>query len=398
MQHERKKQVSQGPDIIPGIACMLLMFQAYLIAPLSPTLAKDFSSSLMNFAVPAFAIPFAIAAGAMVLLKPAVDLRKCFLYSLAALCVGTYLLSMTTSAGMFLLIRALTGFGTGAMLPSALLLAIRPHEKKRSLNYMVLIIFALATGMIFGPSIGGWLNGLIGWRCLYRCIRMLAAVLFLIYFLKDRRERQAGIVPPDLKSAARSGSDWKSRYTYGFVYLTGVFHSGVFVWISYYFTTQYGLDEFHIATDLFIFGLPGFVITILMFRYQLDKKVITILYVALGLTIVGLLVLMGNLPLWLAECLLGIMSVGFGCSQPLFIGILQMPRAGLSPIGPVAKGSGLLFAGYGSGPLIMFALLSFSLSAAMVFLISLVLTLVYISRHVWKVRGRKIVIGLPVSN
>ena len=397
MQHQTKKQVFPGADLIPGIACVLLMFQAYLIAPLSPTLTKDFSSSLINLAVPAFAIPFAIAAGGMVFLKPAVNPRKCFLFSLAALCVGTYMLSLATSAGMFLLIRALTGFGTGAMLPSAILLSLRPYEHKRSLKYMVLIIFALATGMTFGPSIGGWLNEIIGWRCLYRFTRMLAALLFLIYFLNDRQERYEGVAPFVIKAAERSRSNRNSRYIYSFVYLTGVFHSGVFVWISYYFTTHYGLNEFHIATDLFIFGLPGFVVTLLMYRYQLDKKVTTILYAALGLTVVGLLALMGNLPLWLAECLLGIMSVGFGCSQPLFIGILKLPRAGLSPIGPVAKGSGFLFAGYGSGPLMMIALISIDLSLAMFFLILLVSALAYISRRVWNVSGRKSLTVLPVA-
>ncbi len=397
MQHERIKQIFPGPDIIPGIACMLLMFQAYLVAPLSLTLAEDFNSSLINLAVPAFAIPFAIAASGMVFLKPAVDFRKCFLISLAALCMGTYLLSMATSATVFLLIRALTGFGTGAMLPSALLLAIRPDRKKRSLNHSVLIIFALAAGMTFGPSLGGWLNGLIGWLGLYRLISVLAALLFLIYFLKDRKESREGIAPFEMKVDPTSRSDWKSWYIYSFVYLTGVFHSGVFVWISYYFTTQYGLDEFHIATDLFIFGLPGFVVNILLYRYQLDKKVITILYVALGLTIAGLLILMGNLPLWLAECLLGILSIGFGCSQPLFIGILKLPRKGASLIRPVATGSGILFAGYGSGPLMMIALVSLDLGAAIIFLILLVLALAYISRRVWKVNERKVITSSAIG-
>ena len=390
MQHKRITQVFSGLDIIPGLACMLLMFQAYFVAPLFPILAKDFNSSLINLAVPAFAIPFAIAAAGMVFLKPAVDLGKCFLISLAALCLGTSLLSMATSASVFLLFRALTGFGTGAMLPSVLLLAIRPFGKERSLNHMVIIIFALAAGMTFGPSLGGWLNGLIGWRGLYRFIGVLAALLFLIYFLKERQERCKGIAPFEMKATATSGADWKNRYIYSFVYLTGVFHSGVFVLISYYFTTQYGLDEFHIATDLFIFGLPGFVVTILLYRYQLDKKVITILYSALGLTIAGLLVLMGNLPLWLAECLLGIISVGFGCSQPLFIGIFELPTNGVFPIGPVAKGSGILFAGYGSGPLMMIMLLSIDLGAAMAFLVLLVLALACISRRVWKVTERKV--------
>ena len=306
-----------------------------------------------------------------------------FLVSLAALFAGTYVLSMAWSATAFLLIRALTGFGTGVMLPSALLLAIRPHDKKRSLNDMVLIIFALATGMTFGPSLGGWLNGLIGWQGLYRLIGILAALLFLLYCLKDKQEKPVRIVQYKMDTVKSSGLDWKNSYLYSFVYLTGVFHSGVFVWISYYFSTQYGLDEFHIATDLFIFGLPGFVVTLLMHYYQLDKKVLSILYIALGLTVAGLLLLMGNLPLWMAECLLGIMSVGFGCSQPLFIGILKLPRAGISLIGPVAKGSGLLFAGYGSGPLMMIALLSVSLGAATFFLILLVLALAYSSRRVW---------------
>lgn len=398
MKQEHIKQGFPLVEVIPAIACMLLMSQAYLIAPLSPSLAEDFSSSLTNLAVPAFAIPFAVSAGAMVFVKPAVNPRNYFIFSLVALCAGTYLLSMATSAVGFLMIRALTGFGTGAMLPSAILLSLRPHEHKRSLKYMVLVIFALATGMTFGPSLGGWLNEIIGWRCLYRIIRTLAALLLLIYLWHDRRERYDGVEPFLIKAAGRSRSEWKSRYSYSFVYLTGVFHSGVFVWISYYFTTYYGLDEFHIATDLFIFGLPGFVVTLLMYFYRLDKKAITILYASLGLTIAGLLALMGNLPLWLAECLLGIMSVGFGCSQPLFIGILKLPRAGSSPIRPVAKGSAILFAGYGSGPLMMIALLSVDLAAAILFLILLVVALAYISRRVWNTGVHNVIPALPLIN
>jgi len=372
-------------NIVPATACMLLMVQAYLVAPLTPTLTKDFNSGLISMAVPAFAIPFALAALSMVLLKPKVKLNLWLMISLGALCIGTYLLSKASSAHDFLWIRALTGLGTGVMLPTALLMAIRPQGKKRSMNHMVLIIFALASGMTFGPSLGGWLNDLIGWRGLYLGIAMLTALLLIISFLSDRQERGRGIVPYEMKAAGRSRSDWKSRYSYSFIFLTAVFHSGVFIWISYYFTTQYGLDEFYIATDLFIFGLPGFVVTLVMYFYQLNKQVIRVLYFSLGLTVAGLLLLMWNLPLWLAECLLGILSIGFGCSQPLFIGILKLPRGDVSPVGPIAKGSGLLFAGYGSGPLIMMALLSFNLKVAIVFLVVLVLALAYSSRRIWKV-------------
>jgi predicted MFS family arabinose efflux permease len=270
------------------------------------------------------------------------------------------------------------------MLPSALLLALRPSAPKRSLQPMVLVIFALATGMTFGPSIGGWLNGLLGWRWLFRGIALLAALLFLCYLIKNWRDSARGLAVYRMKAAARSKSNWKRSYSYTFIYLTGVFHSGVFVWISYYFSTQYGLDEFQIATELFIFGLPGFLLTLVMYFFQMDKKVLRTLYIALGVTGACLSVFLQHLPLWLAECVLGIMSLGFGCSQPLFIGLLKMPRADVSPVGPVAKGSGLLFGGYGSGPLIIIPLLELDLNAAMLFLILLLLALAYISRRVWK--------------
>jgi predicted MFS family arabinose efflux permease len=391
MQREHTKQFFPLPDIIPGLACMLVMVQAYLVAPLSPALEKEFSSALVSLAVPAFAIPFAITAGGMVFLKARINLRKWFLFSLAALYLGCYLLSITTSASMFLINRIATGFGTGAMVPAALLLTTRSFEKKEPLNYMLLIIFALATGMTFGPSLGGWLNSLIGWRCLYRLSGMIAALLFFIYFLNGNPNKDQMFASSEMKNQALSMPDWKSIYLYSFVYLTGVVHSGVFVWISFYFNTQYKVDEFRFATELFIFGLPGFLVTLLMHHFHLGKKVVMILHGALGLTVAGLLLLTGNLPLWLAELLLAIMSIGFACSQPLFIGILKLPPRGVSQLKLVARGSGFLFAGYGSGPLMMLSLLTLGVNTALCVLILMVAALACVSVKVWNVKGHQAV-------
>lgn len=377
------KSIFPKLDIIPGIACMMLMVQAYLIAPLSRTLEKDFDSSLINLAIPAFALPFAIAASLMVFIKPSFDLRKCMLFSLAILSISTFMLSKSASAEVFLLIRMITGIGTGMMLPAALVLAVRPQREKPNLNYMALIIFALAIGMTFGPSLGGWLNRMVGWRSLYVVVGTLAAILFCIYLIGRLRSPFSAYLAPYDNRKMLLGS--QNRTVNGFIYLTGLFHSGVFVWISHYFVTHYQLDEFHIATDLFIFGLPGLLVSMLMHFYYINKKITTILYLTFGLTISGLLILMGNLPLWLAECLLGVMSVGFGCSQPLFIGILEIPSVGFPNIAPVAKGSAILFAGYGSGPLFLIVLLKIDLGVALTFLVILVLLLAYLARHIWRI-------------
>jgi predicted MFS family arabinose efflux permease len=245
------------------------------------------------------------------------------------------------------------------------------------------IILAIAAGMTFSPSIGGWWNGIFGWRSLYLVLSILCTLLFIFC----SSSKVLNIVPlkaidgpdPELKNAGNT-----ARFIYSFSFLTGLFHSGVFVWISHYFTSRYRLDEFEIATELFIFGSPGFVISFLIHHFKIDSKTITILYVSMGLTILGLVFLWGELPLKSAECLLAIISIGFGCSQPLFVGLLKLPQGRESLLPPAAHGIASLFGGYGFGPLVMFALLSIDLSTGLIFLIATVAGLAYLSHRVWK--------------
>jgi len=370
-------------ESIPLIACMLVMFQAYLIAPLGVTLAKELSSSLVAFGIPVFAMAFSLAAAGTAYVKPNLRMREYLLIALGSMAMGNYWLSNVHSAGTFLIIRALIGFGTGALLPMVILNVVCQDEKPKSIERIVPIIFALATGMTFSPSIGGWLNGIFGWRVLYECLSALCTLLFMIC-LSGKARKFVPVNTHNHKLTDIKAKETTAGFIYSFSFLTGLFHSGVFVWISHYFTIQYELSEFEIATELFIFGFPGFAVSFVIHHFQLDKKMITVLYAAMGLTILGLLLLWWNLPLKLAEYLLAIISIGFGCSQPLFVGLVEIPQPGESLLPPAARGASFLFGGYGAGPLIMFALLSIDISMALLFLISTVIALAYISFRVWK--------------
>ncbi|MDN3588654.1 MFS transporter [Pedobacter aquatilis] len=370
-------------EYIPLIACMIIMFQAYLIAPLGLTLSKELNSTSTDFGIPGFAIAFSIAAVSVAYIKLNLRIRVYLLMGFGAMALGNYLLSHVHSAGTFLLIRTMIGFGTGALLPMVILNYVCHTQKSKSLERIVPVIFAIAIGMTFSPSFGGWLNGIFGWRVLYQYLSMLCATLFVICLLSKSRNFRSVYLPQN-KSNNVKAEDRTAGYIYCFTFLTGIFHSGVFVWISHYFTLQYGLSEFEIATELFIFGVPGFALSFTMHYFELDKKTTTILYAAMGVTISGLMLLWVNLPLGMAECLLAIISMGFGCSQPLFVGLIKIPQAGESLLTPAALGAGFLFGGYGSGPVIMFALLAFDISSGLLFLILTVIALAYISRRVWK--------------
>lgn len=386
MKHNPKRLWYITHEYIPFIACMLVMFQAYLIAPLGPTLSKELNSTLVAFGIPVFAIAFSIAAAGTAFLKLTFRMRGYLLTAFGSMALGNYLLGNVQSVETFLLIRTLIGFGTGALLPMVILNYICNTKKPKSLDRIVPIIFAIAIGMTFSPSIGGWLNGIFGWRVLYEYLGILCAFLFLICLLSKPINFRSMHSHKD-KSNGIKAEQRTAVFIYSFTFLTGIFHSGVFVWISHYFTIQYGLSEFEIGTELFIFGVPGFALSFTMHYFQLDKKMITVLYAAMGVTILGLLLLWGNLPLGMAECLLAIISMGFGCSQPLFVGLIKIPQAGKSLLTPAALGAGFLFGGYGAGPVIMFALLAIDISTGLLFLIFTVIALAYISLRVWKQNG-----------
>jgi len=375
-------------NIVLGTSCFLLMFQLYFIAPLIPGYFNEFNSTLLEMSIPAFAIPFAFAAAGMVLFPSTIKKPdKWFSLSLLAMSLGSAALSTVKSAEVFLLCRVLTGLGTGTMLPAALIIATRSVDKKKSFINMIAIILYLATGMTFAPSIGGWLNESVGWRYLYQVTGILTAGIWFLYTLFINKNhahnyRQQYMV----KGLSGLQLIRKGKNIYSFVFLSGVFHSGLFVWISYYFTTQYKLNENEIATALLILGLPGYIATLLMLRYHLDAKVIRILYSGLALTIAALFTMMLNVPLWLAECLLAVMSIGYCFTQPLFIGILKLPLGGISAGRLIAVGSGILFAGYGTGPLMMAALINANKDFAIGFFVFLVITMGVLSRKIWRVK------------
>ncbi|MGN8055173.1 MFS transporter [Pedobacter sp. 22163] len=383
MKCASKRLLSLTHECIPLLACMLVMFQAYLIAPLAQSLAVDFASPLPALGIPVFAIAFSIAAAATAYLKINLTIRKHLLLALASMALGNYLLSISQAAVFFLLTRALIGFGTGTLLPMAILHCICYTKKPKSLERIVPVVFALATGMTFSPSIGGWLNGIYGWRTLYQCLSILCFLLFVFCFI-GKAQKFAPAITPCEKAGEVKTVERTAGFIYGFSFFTGLFHSGVFVWISHYFTVKYRLNEFEIATELFIFGFPGFVVSFLIHRLQMDKKMITVLYATMGLTILGLLVLWGDLSLGLAECLLAIISIGFGCSQPLFVGLVKFPQGRQTLLSPAAHGTGFLFGGYGVGPLVMLTLLSIDMFIGLIFLISTVIALGYISLRVWR--------------
>jgi MFS family permease len=203
-------------------ATFIIFFQAYMVAPIIPTLSKTFATSVQTagIIVPAYLIPYGIATLVYGLLADRLGLQRVMLASLAAFVALTALTATAKSIEQIALWRALTGLGASGVVPLALVLVgtLFPYEQR---------------GRPLGWLLGAMLVPLIGWQGLFLVVAAAGACISLL-FLSNRHVIAAAMAPVtgtlgDLFRGYQSllGSP-RGRRTYGYVLANSLFHSGVF--------------------------------------------------------------------------------------------------------------------------------------------------------------------------
>jgi predicted MFS family arabinose efflux permease len=161
--------MNQNNDkILTGLAAtaFITFFGGYMIAPLIPTLTREFSTNEhhMGWVVPAFMLPYGFSTLIYGTLSDRFGRRKILLILLAVALFTTFLVSLSWSANSLIGMRILAGLSSGGIVTIALTLVadLFPYEKLgRAMGWM---FGGIAGGMAFGSTFGAWLNPYIGWR------------------------------------------------------------------------------------------------------------------------------------------------------------------------------------------------------------------------------------------
>ncbi len=340
---------------VMSAASFLIFFQAYLVAPLIPTLSIQFheSTDFLGMLVPAYMLPYGIST---LFYGPISDRvgRKPIILALMGLMVVTIAGAATAyTASQLLIWRLLGGIASGGIIPIALALLgdLFPYEQRgRPLGWM---FGAVAGGMAFGSTLGAFLNPIIGWREEFLITAGLSAAV-LAFAIRLRRFLDGEIAAHPLSLGKAIAGYWslltssRGAKGYAYIFFNGMFHSGLFTWLGLYCWERYRLGDEGIGLALLGYGVPGMLFGPVIGRVadRVGRKRIIPLGILIGALCGAALIL--RAPLLWPAVFIAILSLGYDMSHPLLAGIitsLNPSRRGLA----LGMNAFSLFCGFGLG-------------------------------------------------
>jgi predicted MFS family arabinose efflux permease len=242
----------------------LIFFQAYLVAPLIPALSRQFHASdrMVGLLVPAYLLPYGFSTLVYGPLSDRIGRRRVLLALAFAMTVGTIGTALAPTLAALLAWRVFAGIASGGIVPIALALIgdLFPYQQRgRAIGW---IFGAIAGGVAFGSTLGAFMNPVIGWRMEFLALAVpIAAVAVLMYRHRALLDGPPLLHRPTLADVIGNyASLWRNprgRNTYTCICLNAIYHSGVFTWLGFYFSTRFGLGDRGIGLALLGYGVPG---------------------------------------------------------------------------------------------------------------------------------------------
>ena len=349
----------------------IIFFQAYMVAPIIPALARIFgvAEQTVGLIVPAYLIPYGIATLVYGLLADRLGIRRVMFVSLAAFAVLTALTASATSIEQIALWRIATGIGASGVVPLGLALVGRlfPYEQRgRPLGWL---FGAMAGGMAFGSPLGALLVPMIGWRGLFLVVGAAGAAILLL-LLSYRRVIAAATQPVTgtLRDLFRGYKTLlgtpRGQRTFGYVLVNSMFHSGVFTWLGVYFERRYGMGAAGVGLALLGYGVPGFLLGPFIGRLADRWGRARMLPIGLAVSAAAGAVLLTGFPVKFAPVFAMMLSLGYDMTQPLFGGIVTS-LGGKRPGQAMGLNVFTLFVGFGLGSLLFGAVLRYGFGPAL---------------------------------
>ncbi|WP_159467794.1 MFS transporter [Dyadobacter sp. 3J3] len=372
-------------------ATFIIFFQAYMIAPLIPSLSEIFkvSQQFTGILIPAYLIPYAVSTLFFGLLADRFLPTSIITASLLAFISISFLTATAADINQFIFWRFLTGVGSSGVIPISVALTGRLFTFEERGRPLGLLFGAMAGGAATGSTLGVAMAPHTGWRLLFVGLAILATIVLILLKLTIKQLR----FPKQMTSGLTINKIVNGYYrllaqrrglrTYFYVFCNGVFHSGVFTWLGLYLKDNYHLTEMQIGLALMGYGLPGFFFGPVIGKAADRNGRSRLLPIGFLISAISVGLLPLHIPIWLACIFITTLSLGYDLSQPLLAGIV-------SDFGKHQPGQAMglnvfmLFMGFGIGSLLFGALVPYGWAIALLTFTSFQLAISIIGFRVFK--------------
>ncbi|EDM37872.1 major facilitator superfamily MFS_1 [Pedobacter sp. BAL39] len=352
-----------------SLATFIVMFQGFMVAPLLPTFSEQFGTTVrhVSFIEPAYLLGYGLFTLVYAPLSDRIGRFRIVAFCLIMFSLFTLLTAFVDGINQMIFLRLLTGIGAAGIAPTTIswISDTYPYEKR---GHALGIFFgSMAGGTAFGASTGSLITALIGWHWLFIGVAIIGIVVFTLILIQQKNifgktQTMTETKEKILVSFHKILSTGRARRTYFYVLFNGMFHSGIFAWLGYFFYKNYGLNQLHIGLALLGYGIPGLLFGPLLGRLADRYGRNKIIPLGLFLSAVTVLLLSQSLSLAISCVLVALLSLGFDLSHPLFAAIVTT----FSSKKGAATGlfAFFLFSGYGLGSLVLSLIVNIGLDRA----------------------------------
>lgn len=362
-------QVSMLPVYIVSLATFIIFFQGFMVAPLLPLLSAQFGTTVrhVSFIEPAYLLGYGLFTLVYAPLSDRFGRFGIIAFCLFMFSLFTFLTAFINGINQMIFLRLLTGIGAAGVAPTTIswISDTCPYEKR---GHALGIFFGnMAGGTALGSSAGALITSMIGWQWLFAGVANIGLVIFILILMQQKnifgkRESVAKTRDNILLSFRSILSVGRARRTYFYVLFNGMFHSGIFAWLGYFFYKNYGLNERQIGVALLGYGIPGLLLGPLFGRLADRYGRNKIIPLGLFLGAVTVLLLSQNFNLAASCVLVAMLSLGFDLSHPLFAAIATTFSSKKGAATGLFAFS--LFSGYGLGSLVLSLIVNIGLDRA----------------------------------
>jgi DHA1 family solute carrier family 18 vesicular amine transporter 1/2 len=190
------KSKQKAALLVVGLAIFLDMLIYGLVVPILPTYASSLGASQTQIGLlfGSYAVVLFIATPIFGALSDRIGRRTPMLWGLIVLAAATVLFAFAQEYWMLVVARSLQGLAAAVTWTSGLALLADLYPSEERGKAMGIALSGQAAGILLGPTIGGWMYQLGGYKLPFLFAAALAIIdgLLRIFLLRDLPENKSG--------------------------------------------------------------------------------------------------------------------------------------------------------------------------------------------------------------